>query len=219
MKIWNALLVGVGGTGVITLKRIIEHAGLQNPKVGKIFGAEKHGLAQREGSVDVHVRFLILEDGEKVDGNEYFLSAPTIPFGEADFCIGIEPLELLRDAKFISSNATVIMNTYSIWPPSTISEEFQYPTIHRIEQLIKEISKVPEIIIIDATSMAIQEMGSAIYTNNILLGVGLATGNMPLTKENVVEALKEQVGNIEKNIKSLEVGIEYGKKMLKSKNS
>jgi len=215
MKIWNALLVGVGGTGVITLKRVIEHAGLQNSSVGKIYGAEKHGLAQREGSVDVHVRFLILENGESVKNNEYFLSAPTIPFGEADFCIGIEPLELLRDAKFISPKSTVIMNTYSIWPPSTISEEFKYPTIERIEELIKEISKVPEIIIIDATSLAIKEMGSPIYTNNILLGVGLATGAMPISKENVLEALKAQVGNPEKNIKSLEIGIEHGKKLIR----
>ena len=214
MKIWNCLIVGVGGTGVITLKRVIEHAGLQNSKVGKIYGAEKHGLAQREGSVDVHVRFLLLEDGEKVEGNENFLSAPTIPFGEANFCIGIEPLELLRDAKFISSKATVVMNTYSIWPPSTISEEFKYPTIQRIEELIKEISNVPKIIIVEATSMAIQEMGSPIYTNNILLGVGLATGSMPITKENVIEALKDQVGRPEKNIKSLEIGIEYGKNLL-----
>ena len=215
MKIWNALLVGVGGTGVITLKRIIEHAGLQNPKVGKMYGAEKHGLAQREGSVDVHVRFLLLENEESVENNEYFLSAPTIPFGEAEFCIGIEPLELLRDAKFISPTATVIMNTYSIWPPSTISEEFKYPTIERIEELLKEISKVPEILIIDATSIAIEKMGSPIYTNNILLGVGLATGKMPITKENVIEALKAQVGNPEKNIKSLEIGIESGKELLK----
>ncbi|MHA1784767.1 MAG: 2-oxoacid:acceptor oxidoreductase family protein [Candidatus Helarchaeota archaeon] len=215
MRIWNCLLVGVGGTGVITLKRIIEHAGLQNQKVCKIFGAEKHGLAQREGSVDVHVRFLILDDNEKQEDDEYYLSAPTIPFGEAEFCIGIEPLELLRDAKFISQNATVIMNTYSIWPPSTISEEYTYPSIQRIEELIKEISKVPKIIIVDATNIAIQEMGSPIYTNNILLGVGLATGTMPITKENVVDALKKQVGTAEKNIKSLEIGIELGLKLTK----
>ena len=122
---------------------------------------------------------------------------------------------MLRDAKFISQNATVIMNTYSIWPPSTISEEYTYPSIQRIEELIKEISKVPKIIIVDATNIAIQEMGSPIYTNNILLGVGLATGTMPITKENVVDALKKQVGTAEKNIKSLEIGIELGLKLTK----
>ncbi len=51
----NILISGVGGQGVITLKKILSYASI---KEGKFFCAsELHGLSQRGGSVSVHFRF------------------------------------------------------------------------------------------------------------------------------------------------------------------
>ncbi|MHA1378852.1 MAG: 2-oxoacid:acceptor oxidoreductase family protein [Candidatus Helarchaeota archaeon] len=213
MRIWNALIVGIGGTGVITLKRILEYAALKDPKVGKLIGAEKHGLAQREGSVDVHVRFLILDENETKD--ETFLSAPTIPIGDADIAIGIEPVELLRDSKFTSDKTTFVINTYTMPPPSVISELNIYPSLENIVDALKDISGSNDFLIIDSTKIAIEKMGDALFGNNILLGAALATGKIPLDKELIEQVLTEQVKQAEKNIEALNLGFKRGLNLYK----
>ncbi len=213
MKIWNALIVGIGGTGVITLKTILEHAALKDAKIGKLLGAEKHGLAQREGSVDVHVRFLILEPNEPMD--EYFLSSPTIPIGGSDLAIGLEPVELLRDAIFTSEKTTFIVNTYTVPPPSVISEVASYPPFETIIKALKEISGSNDFLIIDATEIAIQEMGDALFGNNVLLGAAIATGKIPLEKKLIEDVLKEQLKRADLNIKAIDLGYERGLEILK----
>ncbi|MFX1449394.1 MAG: 2-oxoacid:acceptor oxidoreductase family protein [Promethearchaeota archaeon] len=215
MKIWNALIVGIGGTGVITLKRILEYAALKDPKIGKLIGAEKHGLAQREGSVDVHVRFLILDPNETKD--EYFLTSPTIPVGGSDLAIGIEPVELLRDAKFFSQKTTFIVNTYTIPPPSVISERNTYPAFETIIKTLKETSGSKDFLIIDATKIAIEEMGEALFGNNILLGAALATGKIPLEKTLIEKVLREQVKQADRNIDALNLGYQRGLDIIQKK--
>ncbi|MHA1301209.1 MAG: 2-oxoacid:acceptor oxidoreductase family protein [Candidatus Helarchaeota archaeon] len=211
MKIWNALIVGIGGTGVITLKRILEYAALKDKKVGKLIGAEKHGLAQREGSVDVHVRFLILDENETLDEN--YLSASTIPIGDSDLAIGIEPVELLRDGKFTSEKTTFVLNTYTMPPPSVISERNSYPSLEEIVNALKDISGSNDFLIIDSTKIAIEEMGDALFGNNILLGAALATGKIPLDKKLIEEVLTEQVKQAQKNIEALNLGYQRGLKL------
>jgi len=211
MKIWNALIVGIGGTGVITLKRILEYAALKEKKVGKLIGAEKHGLAQREGSVDVHVRFLILDENETLDEN--YLSASTIPIGDSDLAIGIEPVELLRDGKFTSEKTTFVLNTYTMPPPSVISERNSYPSLEEIVNALKDISGSNDFLIIDSTKIAIEEMGDALFGNNILLGAALATGKIPLDKKLIEEVLTEQVKQAQKNIEALNLGYQRGLKL------
>lgn len=51
----NIIISGTGGQGVITLTRILAHAALLENYDVKT--SELHGLAQRGGSVETHVRF------------------------------------------------------------------------------------------------------------------------------------------------------------------
>ncbi|MEM0350698.1 MAG: 2-oxoacid:acceptor oxidoreductase family protein, partial [Archaeoglobaceae archaeon] len=65
----NILVLGVGGQGAITTAHLIARAAL---KAGlNVISAETHGMAQRGGSVEVHVRI----------GDVF---APLIPEGSAD---------------------------------------------------------------------------------------------------------------------------------------
>ncbi|MHA1144108.1 MAG: 2-oxoacid:acceptor oxidoreductase family protein [Candidatus Helarchaeota archaeon] len=207
MKIWTAVIAGIGGTGVITLKRFIEHAALKTQRIRKIFGAEKHGLAQREGSVDVHLRMLILEQDEELD--PYYLTSPTLSIGEADLAIGLEPVEILRNAKYTSDKTTFIINDYVIEPPSTISELARYPSIEEITQAIKDISGSTKIYVFGATQLAIEHLQNPLFTNNIILGAALASSSIPIEKEHFEEVMGEQTKDLEASLKALNIGHEY----------
>ena len=55
MKVFNLVVVGYGGQGVLSLAEIIERAALKQGFDVK--GVELHGLVQRGGSLQCHVRF------------------------------------------------------------------------------------------------------------------------------------------------------------------
>ena len=84
-KVTNILFCGIGGQGVLKASEIcaiaLMHEGFHVKK------SEVHGMSQRGGSVDSHVRF-----GEKV-------FSPLIPFGETDILV---PFNEAEAEKFIT---------------------------------------------------------------------------------------------------------------------
>ena len=219
MRIWNMIICGIGGQGVMLLKRILENAALLEKQQGigqvkKMIGAEKHGLSQREGATDVYSRFLLLDSGEKFD--ELLLTSPTLYYGEADLAIGVEPVELLRNALYLSEKTFIILNTRSIPPCAVISGAMEYPTIETIVDAIKDISGSSNITLIDATTLAIEQFNEALRTNMIILGAAYATGQIPLKLDSIQTIIREKIPDPEQNLKAFHFGIKTGKNLLKT---
>src|SRR4030043_2463557 len=79
----DIILAGVGGQGILSIAYVIDNAALAD---GLFFKqAEVHGMAQRGGAVQSHMR---LSDGT--------IWSDLIPKGEADMILSVEPLEALR---------------------------------------------------------------------------------------------------------------------------
>jgi len=98
----NIVFAGVGGQGIVLASRIVARcAFLAGFEVKQ---SEIHGMAQRGGSVEGHVRF-----GPCV-------YAPSVHRGDADILAGFEELETLRHMEFLKSNGSVILNTRRIIP-------------------------------------------------------------------------------------------------------
>ena len=72
-KTYNILFCGIGGQGVLTASEICGLAAVYEGFAAK--KSEVHGMAQRGGSVESHLRF----------GKEVF--SPLIPEGNADFLV------------------------------------------------------------------------------------------------------------------------------------
>ena len=217
MRIWNAIICGIGGQGVMLLKRILENAALseklQGGNIKKIIGAEKHGLSQREGATDVYTRFLILEDEEY---NDLLMTSPTLYYGDADLAIGVEPVELLRNALYLSEKSFIILNTRTVPPCAVIAGLMEYPSIETIIDAIKDISGSSKIITVDASTIAIERFGDVLRTNIIILGVAYATNQIPLKLSSIKAIIREKIPNPEENLRAFDYGIELGSKMIKN---
>jgi indolepyruvate ferredoxin oxidoreductase beta subunit len=112
-KTTNILLAGVGGQGVLLASQLLTATALAAGLDVK--QSEVHGMSQRGGSVTSHVRF-----GEKVH-------APTIDPGTADFVLGFERLEALRNAHCVAPDGLIIYNTMKINPSTVASGVATYP--------------------------------------------------------------------------------------------
>ncbi len=97
-KNFNIIITGVGGQGLITLVQIIDEAAFIEGYDVK--SSELHGLSQRGGSVETHIRF-----GRKI-------YSPLISVSKADLIISLEMLEALRETAKAGKNTKFLINEF-----------------------------------------------------------------------------------------------------------
>lgn len=189
----NILLVGVGGQGILTTSAILARAALKEDV--NVITAETHGMAQRGGSVEVHVRF----------GEVY---APLIPFGGADVVISLEPVEAARYARYLNEKTFILLNSRSIIPPIVSSGLAKYPKLGEILAKLKEVTS--NIRVVEASKIAEEVAGSIQSTNVVIIGMLARLVKLPFSYQAIEEAVREVLPERlhEKNLKALKAGYE-----------
>jgi indolepyruvate ferredoxin oxidoreductase beta subunit len=187
MKI-NVILAGVGGQGILTIAAILDTAALASNL--NIKQSEVHGMSQRGGAVQSHVR---ISDTE--------IYSDLIPQGKADMIISVEPMELLRYLPFLKKDGLLVTDSN---PFNNITD---YP---ELEELYSEIKSYPNTILVDAKKLA-KDLGNSRATNIVLLGA--ASSQLPLSDESLQQAIKtlfERKGEkiVAKNIEAFNKGKE-----------
>jgi Pyruvate/2-oxoacid:ferredoxin oxidoreductase gamma subunit len=93
----------------------------------------------------------------------------------------------------------------------------EYPSIDTITNAIRDISGSSHILAVDATALAIEHFGNALHANMVILGLALATNSIPLKIETIKTAINELLAQPEENLKAVEIGLQTGKIMLKTR--
>src|SRR5512137_1684209 len=96
-KEFSVYLSGVGGQGLVLLSNVIGSACAASGI--RALTGEQHGLSQRSGSINVHMRI-----GEEIQ-------SPLIPIGDADALLALEALEALRYVEYLRQGGIVLMNS------------------------------------------------------------------------------------------------------------
>lgn len=184
-KTFNILIFGVGGQGLMTLLHILSQASFASGLDVKT--SELHGLAQRGGSVAVHIRF-----GEKV-------ASPMVSQGQADLVIALEQQEVLTGVYFANPETVFLVN------------QFQTPTMQEnleMAEIKKEMEKVSQKVYwVPASEICQKELQNEVVSGIYLLGYALKNGFLSLPKESIISAIKKAVPEKfqELNIKAIEL--------------
>ncbi len=200
MKRVNLEIVGVGGQGILTSSQVIGGAALDNDL--DAYMSEVHGMAQRGGVVVTTVKI-----GEKV-------YSPLIGKGDADVILGFEPVETYRAIEQASEKTWIVTNTEPIVPFTVSVGTDNYPDIE--EDILPSLEKSTDrLIALNAEKLA-KEAGAAIAQNIVMIGALTATGVLPLTKQQMTEAVKGQVPEkfVDVNLKAFEKGYEKVKEKM-----
>lgn len=185
----NVILAGVGGQGILTLAVIIDHAAMQSGL--QIKQAEVHGMSQRGGAVQSHLR---ISDKE--------IYSDLIPKGKADLILSLELMESLRYLPYLADDGIIITAT------ETVKNISDYPEEEKIIQQIKNSGF--KHIFIDVRKAA-KEAGSAKVENVVM--VGLASKYLGIDKKQFQKSLKELFANkgdaiVALNLKAFDLGEE-----------
>ena len=208
--IYNVLVAGVGGQGVISLAMILREYGMKYPQITNVVGTETRGVSQREGSVSATARFLIERNIYSFD-EEYKqedLISPLIPINDAHLVLGLEPLETLRNLKFISEQTLVIMNTHKLYPRKVFfdsSQENKYPSTAKIVNLLDQFAR--KVVALNITELAQTNLGDSRYVNSIILGMATKEFQPIFAKDILKGVLKDHFKSKSKeNLNAFQLG-------------
>jgi indolepyruvate ferredoxin oxidoreductase beta subunit len=149
----NFILAGVGGQGTLLASNVVAHVGAEAGFDVK--KAEVHGMAQRGGSVNSHVRW-----GDKI-------YSPLIAQGEVDFLVVFEKLEALRYLDMLRPGGTVLVGEMRIPPLSVSSGDDVYPDDERVRGMIG--ARTDAYHLVPSIRLA-EEVGNARAHNVVILG-------------------------------------------------
>ncbi len=193
-KQFNVVIVGVGGQGLITLLQILSTAAILEGFDVKT--SELHGLSQRGGSVEVHIRF----------GKEVF--SPLVPQGKADLILALEMQETLRASFYAGSQTAFLVNLHQITIPlqKNLSEI-------EVKENLKKVSK--KIFFIPASQICQKEIGKEVVAGIFLISLAAFKNLLPLKPESILTTIKKIVPPkyFEINEKAFEISRNYDSRL------
>ena len=197
-KEYSIYMSGVGGQGLVLLSNIMGAACASTGM--RALTGEQHGLSQRSGSINVHMRM-----GEKT-------RSPLIPVGGADAILALEALEALRYIEYLKPGGVVIMN-------SRIQHPIIETTAHMKDKTAKYISAqdvqsrilqvTDKVSVIDALALA-KKAGNTLTENIVMLGALSTLEEFPIPAEALKKSVADNVPKkaVDVNLKAFDLGKE-----------
>ena len=184
---YDVVICGVGGQGAILASDILGRAAVAEDRA--VQAAETHGMAQRGGSVENHVRI----------GSAY---GSLIPKKCADLMIALEPAEAVRYAHLIKDGGVIIVNTEPVYPFTVTTGKAEYPDISK---MLEALSQSFDVKAFNAAGVA-KDAGNHQATNVVLIGA--ASHYIPLQQQTFIDCITALVPPkfLDINIKAFEAG-------------
>ena len=187
----DIILAGVGGQGILSIAATIGTAALDAGMHMK--QAEVHGMSQRGGDVQSHLRISSEE-----------ISSDLIPEGKADLIIAVEPLESLRYLPMLSADGWVI---------TSMSHFKNIPDYPDEEVIAEKIKTLPQHVALDADKIA-KDLGSLRSANIVVLGaaaqyLGLGIDALEQAIRKIFKAKGEEVVKV--NLDAFRAGLKVAR--------
>ena len=164
------VLASVGGQGgVFLVNLLVQAAGLAGLKVGT---SEIHGLSQRGGSVTASLTF-----GENTFG--------FVDEGQADYMIGLEPLEAQRNLKYLHPESCIVIDSTRMIPHSVSSQQANYPDTDEFVRYLQ--TNIKQVIYVSEETREIEPIMRNLY----VLGRASHLNGFPVPAESIQLAIEK----------------------------
>ncbi len=195
---FNALIAGVGGTGVGTVAAILGLAGHLEGR--RVMALDQTGLAQKFGAVVSHVRI-----GASADN----LRCARIPAGTVDLLLGADLVVASgRDvlARLDADRTRVVVNTHEEMPAAFIHDpDFEFVGSTMLASLARA-TRLSAPVVVDATGLTTALLGDGIAANLFLLGVACQRGLLPVSEAAIVRAIELNRVAVDQNVSAFTWG-------------
>ncbi len=160
----DIILAGVGGQGILSIAAAIGYAALNQDL--HIKQAEVHGMSQRGGAVQSHLRIADVP-----------IYSDLIPKGTAEIILSVEPLESLRYIEWLREDGWLITSDH---PFKNI------PVYPDLDSIYHEIARFNNHKLISAEQIA-SDLHAPKSSNMVMLGA--ASHFLPLEEQHLLDAI------------------------------
>lgn len=207
---FRAIVIGVGGSGVTTISRVIaEAASAMGGRDDLEFKfVDQKGLAQRNGSVMSH---LSIYSKSKSQG-------PIVAMGTADLVLSPDLLEGSRAIEYLSNEGILIIDSEFQVPLSILLDrgiESDVMTSANLQDQLK-YKLGDRLIMAPLKKMCFEKFQRPVYASAMILGIAFQAAKLPFTLEDLRSAFKSSVPKAEfiTNWEAFELGRDWYQKSL-----
>ncbi len=197
-KNYCVMVVGIGGTGVITVTAILGMAAHIEGKACSIY--DMTGLSQKNGAVFSHLRLA---------NHPSEISAPRVGVGDADLVVGFDLLAVLAEEsqQTFAKNKTTLIGNSRVAPTAA----FQFMPDLKVDGslLVKKITDkigADNTQMLDATGLAMALCGNTIAANMFVVGYAAQQGLLPVSCAAIIKAIELNNIAVDFNIKAFNLG-------------
>lgn len=188
---FRAIVIGVGGSGVTTISRVIaEAASEMGGRSDLDFKfVDQKGLAQRNGSVTSHLSIF----------NKKKSQGPVVPLASADLVLSPDLLEGSRAVEFLSSQGILIVDSEYQVPLSILLDRGLNHEVVSEEALQNElITKLgSRLIMAPMKKMCFEKFQRPVYASAMVLGIAFQAGKLPFALNDLEAAVRNAVPKAE----------------------
>jgi indolepyruvate ferredoxin oxidoreductase len=195
---FNLRIVGIGGTGVVTIAQVLAMAGLIDG--WHVRGQDQTGLAQKGGPVvsDLRCTRAPALTGSRLGEGECDL------YLACDVLAGADPANLAcadpeRTLAVVSSAAVPVGTVTGATEPA-------FPPVAGLVDRISVRTRADSAVVLDAQALTRARFGSDVGANVFLVGAAYQTGAIPLPAAAIEQALALNGVAVEQNIQAFRAG-------------
>lgn len=166
---YDMILAGVGGQGVLSIAVIIAQAAADAGLHLK--QSEVHGMSQRGGSVESHLRLA-----------DHAIHSDLIPVGHAELLLAMEPMEALRYVPFLAQSGAIVTDRTPV---------VNIPNYPAPDEVYAALEQFPCVRLVDANRIA-RDLHAPRASNMALLGA--ASAFLPLPAADLEAAIRSVFG-------------------------
>jgi indolepyruvate ferredoxin oxidoreductase len=188
---YDLLVLGIGGTGVVTVGAVITMAAHLEGKGASVL--DFTGFAQKGGAVISHIRLgRVPEDMNQVriaDGRADAVIA-------CDIVVGTDP----RSTRVLAKNRTqVLVNDSEIPSGQFVQDRNADIRLNQRLQAIESVVGTERLHVLEANSLMERLLGHSVYSNVFMLGHAWQQGMVPVSEQALLRAIEINGVNITEN--------------------
>jgi indolepyruvate ferredoxin oxidoreductase len=191
-------IVGIGGTGVVTVSQVLGVAAMLDGLEAS--GLDQTGLSQKAGPVVSDVRFTA----------EPVADGVTVPSAAADVLLGLDLLTATtpRNLRVADPERTVAVVSDSLVPTAQmiVDPDAAKPRAGAAREAIDGVTDAGRNVYLDAQLIAERLLDDTTTANVIVLGAAWQAGLLPVTLESLQQAFELNGVAVERNLASLAWG-------------
>ena len=195
---FNVHLMGIGGTGSVTVAATIANAARMEGK--HVIGLDQTGLAQKGGAVISDLKIT----------HQPFDGSTKITDGRTDLYLGFDILNATDPKnldKCLPERTIAVVSTSSTPTGQMVSDRrVQFPALRPLLAGIDRVTRKADNVYLDGQAMAEGLFADSMATNLFMVGVAFQAGTLPLKPESIEAAIRQAGVGVEQGIQAFRWG-------------